>query len=241
MFIPYLGSKYKFADFIINNLPSDYETYVEPFGGAFSIYFELENREKNWYVYNDINEYNYLVIKYLSENKFIEYFKNIFVDKEVYLKIQKEFYDNNWIEYQKAANWLILLLCSKSQYDIINSGVYMGNFNFESFKLKIDNYQNKLSKINSIHKLDYKEILKKYDSEKTLFYLDPPYKNLEHYYINHNFTHESHFELSELLSKIKGKFMLSYYYFPEIEDWYKGCRIDKKKTLMGTEYLIMNY
>ena len=40
---------------------------------------------------------------------------------------------------------------------------------------------------------------------------------------------------------IKGKFLLSYYYFDGIEDLYKGCEFISKKTIMGTEYLIKNY
>jgi site-specific DNA-adenine methylase len=39
MFIPYLGEKSKFSNFIIPNIPSDISTYVEPFGGMYGIFF----------------------------------------------------------------------------------------------------------------------------------------------------------------------------------------------------------
>lgn len=240
MFIPYLGSKYKFADFIISNFPEKYDIYVEPFGGAFSTFFELEIEQNTKYIYNDFNIYNYLLLKLLKEQDFIDFFYKIKVNIELFQKIQKEFNNNSWNDYEKAANWLILLLCTKSQFDILYSE-YKGNFNCESFKLKLDYYKQKLNSITNFHNLDYLTIIDLYDSESTFFYLDPPYKNLESYYLNHNFGDNSHYELSQKLMSIKGKFALSYYYFTEIGEWYKGCRIDKKKTLMGTEYLIMNY
>lgn len=240
MFIPYLGSKYKFADFIISNFREEFTTYVEPFGGAFSIFFELELKENIQYIYNDSNIYNYLLLKNLKSEEFIEYFNNIKINKDVFYNIQKNFNQNNWTDWEKSANWLILLLCTSSQFDLLTSE-YKGNFNAESFKLKLPDYKYKLDKISNLHNLDYNQIIDLYDSDNTFFYLDPPYKNLESYYLNHNFNENSHIELSRRLLNLKGKFALSYYYFPEIKVWYKDCRVVKKKTLMGTEYLIMNY
>jgi DNA adenine methylase len=80
-----------------------------------------------------------------------------------------------------------------------------------------------------------------YDSESTFFYVDPPHMGKEDYYINNDFNRNSHYELAETLNNIKGKFLLSYYYFDGLEDLYPKCKIDSKVTLMGTEYIIMNY
>ena len=41
MFIPYLGEKSKFSNFIIPNIPNNISTYVEPFGGMMGIFFSL--------------------------------------------------------------------------------------------------------------------------------------------------------------------------------------------------------
>ena len=133
----------------------------------------------------------------------------------------------------------MLLCCSYSQYNIID-GQYKGDIEFEIFKMKLKYESKKLDKI-EVYNSDYKDIISKYDSKSTFFYLDPPYRTREHFYINHNFNDETHYELSQVLKDIKGRFALSYYYFPEIDEWYKDCRIIKNKTLMGTEFLIMNY
>jgi hypothetical protein len=63
----------------------------------------------------------------------------------------------------------------------------------------------------------------------------------ENYYINHNFDENSHYELANSLNNIKGRFLLSYYYFDGIEELYSNCRFEQKKTIMGTELLILNY
>ena len=154
--------------------------------------------------------------------------------------IQRDFKNNTWSDFYKATNWLILLLCTQSQFDLLVSE-YKGNFNVETFKLKLPYYKERLNLITNFHNLDYLELIDLYDSTDTFFYLDPPYKNLESYYLNHNFGENSHYELSQKLNSIQGKFALSYYFFPEMKEWYKDCRMIKKRTLMGTEYLIMNY
>ena len=63
----------------------------------------------------------------------------------------------------------------------------------------------------------------------------------EDYYLNHSFDKESHKELSEIINKIKGKFILSYFYFDGLRELYPNCKFESKKTIMGTEYFISNY
>jgi DNA adenine methylase len=84
-------------------------------------------------------------------------------------------------------------------------------------------------------------VIEKYDSPSTFFYVDPPYMGKERHYINHGFSGESHIELAKILNNIKGKFLLSYYYFNGLEKLYENCRFDSKMTIMGTELIIMNF
>lgn len=72
----------------------------------------------------------------------------------------------------------------------------------------------------TIENEDYKEILARYDSPKTLFYLDPPYAKKEEYYQN-----TADFDHDELVSKvtgIDGEFILSY--GEVLPDGLENCR-----------------
>jgi site-specific DNA-adenine methylase len=139
----------------------------------------------------------------------------------------------------KAINWLTVLTCSTPNQ--IGQDSWRGDTEFEVFKLKWRAYEPHLMKISEILNIDYKEVIQRYDSNNTFFYLDPPYMGREKYYINHDFNESSHYELSSILGKIKGRFLLSYYYFDGIEELYPNCKFEQKKTIMGTEWLIMNY
>ena len=98
-------------------------------------------------------------------------------------------------------------------------------------------------------------MIEKYDSEKTYFYVDPPYWKTENYYSNHDFDRGDHERLAKTLLSIKGLFSLSYYDFPLLREWFSpyeyvwekkefakaAAAKSGKKQNMGEELLIMNY
>jgi Site-specific DNA methylase len=60
-----------------------------------------------------------------------------------------------------------------------------------------------------VENLDFRDVIRKYDSEKTLFYCDPPYvaERLGRYY-RHNFDHKDLQDLLALLHNVRGKWVL---------------------------------
>lgn len=240
MLIPYLGEKSKFANFIIPNIPKDISTYVEPFGGMFGIFFALDFtkfKDIN-FIYNDKNKLNYLLFKNLRNPEFVELIKNTEVDEEYYRSCLKNMITEK-DEMLLSLYWLVVLCCS-SPYEI-GKDSWRDNIEFNILKMKHRAYEYHLSKITNIHNLDYKKVIEMYDSESSFFYVDPPYFGKEEYYINHDFNKSTHKELAEVLNNIKGRFLLSYYYFDGIEELYPNCKFDSKITIMGTELIIMNY
>ena len=240
MLVPYLGEKSKFANFIVPNIPKDISTYVEPFGGMFGIFFALDfTKFKDIdFIYNDKNYLNYLLFKNLKNEDFINLIKDTDVNEDYYkfclknLLIEKD-------EMLISLYWLVILCCS-SPYEIGKES-WRDDTEFRILKMKYRAYKYHLDKITSIENLDYKDIIKKYDSKSSFFYVDPPYFGKEEYYINHDFSKETHKELAQVLNNIQGKFLLSYYYFDGIEELYPNCKFDSKMTIMGTELIIMNY
>ena len=241
MLVPYLGEKGRLSQFITPYIPTDISTYVEPFAGMFGVFFCLDFlRFKDVkFIYNDKNHLNYLLFKHLrDDDEFIDLIKSTNVDKDFYLECLK----NIFIEKDErllSLYWLIILNCS-SPYKI-GEDSWVGKSEFDIFKMKYGAYKYHLNKITEIEKLDYIDVIKKYDSKETFFYVDPPYMNKEKYYINHDFTPESHSELAKVLNNIQGRFILSYFYFDGLEELYPNCKTEKKFTIMGTEYIIMNY
>jgi DNA adenine methylase len=122
-------------------------------------------------------------------------------------------------------------------------------------KLKNPQYRKHFDKLTFVESMDFEEVVKKYDSPTTYFYMDPPYWKTENYYSNHDFDRNDHERLANVLKTIKGKFSLSYYDFELLHEWFpetqyrwekkefaKAAAAKKGKTQnMGTELLIMNY
>ena len=106
-----------------------------------------------------------------------------------------------------------------------------------------EKYKNNLSV--SCFNIDYKEIINKYDCKDAFFYVDPPYLDRSHYYINHTFLKkENHIELSEILKNIKGKFLLSYQDRPLMRELYNNYNFYKytgTNFILKTEIAITNY
>jgi len=82
-----------------------------------------------------------------------------------------------------------------------------------------------------IETLDYHEILRKYDSEETCFYLDPPYEGVEdRYYAINKESGFDHSALREELEDIQGSVVVSYYKSDNILKMYTGFEISEHAT-----------
>ena len=128
-------------------------------------------------------------------------------------------------------------------------------------KLGKEYYHNKVKNITNIEILDFENLINKYDSEDTYLYLDPPYKYTDgvgthdqDYGSKDTFGDSSHERLCKILHSSKSRWSLSYYWFPELEEWYprdKYLWVSKEfhrssasfsdNKDKGVELLILNY
>lgn len=128
-------------------------------------------------------------------------------------------------------------------YELLNPkplvAIY-NDINQDLYKKVKDKYKNVL-----YFNRDYKDIIEKYNSEHSFFFIDPPYLFREHYYKNHNFlTKENHVELSEIIKEIKGKFLLCYQDRPLMRELYKNYIFHKyigNNFISKPEIAITNY
>lgn len=79
-----------------------------------------------------------------------------------------------------------------------------------------------------IENRSFEEVIPRFDSPDTFFYCDPPYLGLSGYLYKFNETH--HRTLRDLLTGIKGKFLLSIYDHPQIREWYASFHVEEIET-----------
>ena len=226
---PYIGGKFRLGKWIISHFPKNYTemTYVEPFGGAGWVLFKKKPSKVE--VYNDINSELVNLFRQIRDN-----YKE-FRKKAVWTLHSREEYYLAKEEFPKTKEPLERAL----KFAIAQVQAFGGTFqkgwayrktkrnpDWFSFLLKLSKIRKRLEKV-YVENLDFEEVIKKYDSKNTLFYLDPPYVGAEGYYAQ-EFTEKDHVRLAKVLKQVKGKWLLSYYPHPLIEELYKGFVIHKR-------------
>jgi DNA adenine methylase len=185
--------------------------------------------------------------------------------KEQFNRFQAEIFNEgfsvNTGDYEVAAKYVYILtqVFSGSKPETSSfidlKGKYKSKYLTFRDKLSKPDWVEHFLKITDVENMDFEDVIKKYDSESTYIYLDPPYWKTENYYSNHDFDRNDHERLAKTLKNVKGKFSLSYYDFPLLSEWFpkdeyrweskefaKAAAAKKgTKQNMGEELLIMNY
>jgi len=279
--ISYIGGKSRIGKWIRDYIPKNIKTYVEPFGGMFwvfynmdlSPYFYLEN-----IVYNDFNRLNANLFECVTEyDKLWDILNSESFQQRDVVNTPQELKDKFYI-YQQEIFSKELVITEENKFDITKKYLYVltqifsgskpekakymdykGKYKckFLTFmdKLKKPAYRYHFDRITNVENMDFEELIKKYDSPTSYFYLDPPYWKTENYYSNHDFDRSDHERLANVLRGIQGRFSLSYYNFDLLNNWFpddkyiwitkgftkaaaarKGVKQNKSEEL-----LIMNY
>jgi DNA adenine methylase len=143
--------------------------------------------------------------------------------------------------------------------DVASNGKYGSKYESLKNKLRNPKFTDRLAEVTHVENLDCIDLIKKWDSPTTFFYVDPPYYKKEYLYTA-EFPEAKHLELADTLKRAQGRWCLSYYDFPELEQWYSRDQYhwhsqdvfrwsstrghkqaDYKKSSRGTEIAIMNY
>jgi DNA adenine methylase len=278
--LSYIGGKSKIGKWIVPFYPQDMETYVETFGGMFWCFFNMDlTKYPNLkeVVYNDFNPLNYNLFQCVKNpTLLLEAINSIPcqqlgeettppIYREQFVSFQSELFGNgftiNYPDYQVAAKYVYILtqVFSGSKPETSSfidlKGKYKSKYLTFRDKLSKPDWVEHFLRISKVENMDFADLIVKYDSPTTYFYLDPPYFKTENYYSNHDFDRDDHERLANVLDEVKGKFSLSYYDFDLLHEWfpedkYKWERKEfakaaaaKKGTKqnMGVELLIMNY
>jgi site-specific DNA-adenine methylase len=170
--LSYIGGKSRISSFIKGYIPKDIETYVEPFGGMYWVFFKMDlskytNLKK--VVYNDFNALNVNLFNCVREHndfsKIIKDYKS--QDKSLFEKFQKEIFADTFKvdltspDYHTAAKYAYVLSQvwsgtnpEKSKF-IDLKGKYKSKF--DSFKGKLDDpkWKSYFDKIDFCENMDF--------------------------------------------------------------------------------------
>ncbi len=215
-----LGGKSRLKKEIVNNyFPEDYVcmTYVEPFVGGGSIFFYknpsvlevINDLDENIYtIFNGAKKYDNLDIKNRLDGVYTKEQFNIIRDSKL---------DD---EFEKFCRTYYLLKNS-----ILGKGTTWKD-DRPKMNVKLEGYKERLEDV-VIYNTDYKELIVKYDSPDTFFYLDPPYEESKGLYNHYDINM---FEMYSILSKIKGKFLISYNNSENVREIFKNYNIKEVVT-----------
>ncbi len=218
----YYGGKKRMADWIILQLPDNYEKmhYAEIFFGGGAVFFK--KKQSILESINDLDESVYNLYKQLKDNP--EEMK-----RRMDLTLYHETELKNSVKAVKNPEGVSPIDLAVHRFNILYLG-FSSSFSFgfaSSAEIKnpnISNRKNAISKIPEITKRlkdvqifsrDAKKMIKNIDSKETIFYLDPPYPEARQDGYLKKFSNEEFIELLEILKNIKGKFILSFY----MRDW----------------------
>ena len=243
----WIGGKSKLAAQIIP-LMAPHQKYIEVFGGALSVFYRKEPSKIE--ILNDINGelinlHRIIQTRPQSLNSCIN---GLLRSREIFYAIKhRTIKPSNKIE--AAAFFYFQIAASfgaKGEHFAMPKGRGAKNI-YRDFRV----YSRRLKRA-TIENLSYEKLIKEYDSEDSLFYLDPPYVGTENYYKTAGgFSKQDHQTLAEILRSIKGKFMLSYNDCELVRELYRGFNMKELKISYSLnnaaerknskELLIMNY
>lgn len=224
-FMSWIGGKKLLRKEILAQFPEKYSRYIEVFGGAGWVMFGREGKV-DLEVYNDVNSNLvnlYRCIKYHPEALQKE-LDGILVSRELFFDAVESQNCRGMTDIQKAARFFVIIKESFGT-DLRSFGVRGKSMSNAVEYLKIAS--ERLNRV-VIENMDFEKILKTYDKEDALFYLDPPYYEAEKYYAD-RFDITDHERLKNALDRIRGKFILSYNDCEEIRNLYAGY------VIIGTE------
>ncbi|MDL2272995.1 DNA adenine methylase [Oscillospiraceae bacterium OttesenSCG-928-G22] len=249
--ISWVGGKRSILPEILSRFPLEYDRYIEVFGGSgvvlfgkeptpFEVWNDMNGDLHNFYhcVKNKhlslLKELGFLPLNSRAEFFLVKAFLNgeplPGVDTEAEATLARKHLPP--LEAQELCD-ILTKRCSPSD---ISRAVAFYRLNRLSYGAKMDTYSlqpcdlrqfydqitaahDRLSQV-ILENKDFENIIKIYDRPGAFFYCDPPYFMAEDIYAV-EFSHEDHYRLFQVLTGIKGKWLLSYNDDPFVRKLYK--------------------
>ena len=213
----------------VKYIPSDYDTYIEPFIGGGALFFNLRPKKA---VISDVHTELIDLYKSVSEGKsdeiykFMEQNKN---DEETYYKVRDEMAINNSLDsakrfyYQRKTCFRGMLRYNRDGKFNIPFGRYK-NINYSELLNK--EYENLLSRTMVLCK-SFEYVFENYNDENNFMFLDPPYDSEFTDYGYCQFGRKEQEVLAKCFKETKIRCLMVIGKTPFIQELYKDFIVDE--------------
>jgi len=219
--IKYFGGKGTMFNKIIDFFPKQgtYNTYIEPFGGSFSI--GLKKPETEIEIYNDLEQNVYSLYKVLSDKNLFEDFKfkcDLIHYSEDLRKEFKEELKKDLSLVDRAFYFFYVNRMSRnghggiSIHNIVRRKMSKSTSDFLSAIDRLPELHHRLSKVIMLNR-DGIELIEKYNQENILIYCDPPYVHSTRTKTRYDIDMEDdlHKKFLDVVIKSRSKILISGY------------------------------
>ena len=229
----YLGGKSRLAAQIIERIP-EHVCYVEPFTGAGWVYFTKEPSRVE--VLNDLDG-ELVTFWRVVQNHLPEFLRCLEGSLVTRAGFDHDMQQNPKLltDVQRAVRYYRLQRMGfggkPKNRTFGASSARASSFNPLRVEQTLKETNRRLART-TIESLEACACIRRYDSPKTFFYIDPPYWDLDHYAVP--FSKEDFERLRDTLRELKGKFLLSLNDTPEVREFFKEFIIES----VGTKYFL---
>lgn len=230
----YIGGKRRLSRAVIRRIEAvPHRRYIEPFVGMGGIFLR-RRQAAPVEVINDLNGDVANFFRVLQEHYpyFIDLLRFRVASRAEFERL-KELPPERLTDLNRAARFLYL---QRLAFGGKVAGRHFGVSPAHSARFNITKLEPMLSEIHErlagvvIERLDFRELIARYDHPDALFYLDPPYFGSEGDYGADLFDRAAFEDLAALLTGLRGKFLLSINDTPEIRACFSGFDLEPVLT-----------
>lgn len=227
---PWLGGKSKLAPILIERIEAlPHKTYVEPFVGMGGVFLRRSHRPPTE-VMNDLNGEIVNLFRILQRHypQLMEVLRFQITSRREFERLRITDPDT-LTDLERAARFLYLTrLAFGGQHGGV-FGVAPGHaprFSLTRLEPLLDAAHERLDGV-VFENLPWQDVITRYDTPQTLFYLDPPYFGGEGDYGKGLFQRAEFAEMAERLASIEGAFLMSINDRPEIREFFGRFHVDE--------------
>lgn len=214
--IRWAGSKRKLIPFLLENTPTTYKRYVEPFCGSACLFFEINPTSA---LLSDINSDLINALKKLKNTKTIrEHLMSLPNNDETYYEMRAKD-PKNLNSYERAVRFLYLnRYCFNGVYRTNSAGQFnvpRGNRTGEFPSEDTFKETRKILKSATLDTLDYKDCISLVEKDDFV-YLDPPYAKSQRFTGEYGVGSFNSIQIPDLIERLQhmdrigAKFLFSY-------------------------------